>query len=120
MLPPRELNPNWRGHWGDRAHAAQAFRHAARVCALNDSRFSHPSFSRARVTVKLYVPDRRHRPRDLDNLLASLKPAMDGCIDAGIIRDDAAGSIEYCSPVVHVVDPARAPLTVLEFEEVLA
>ena len=117
MLPPPQLNPNWRGHWSARAKAARSFRGAAMVCALGASDFSHPDFPRAQLSVGIVIPDRRYM-RDTDNALASLKPAVDGCVDAGIIRDDAPGNLTYAMPVEYEVDKDRAPLTVLVFTEV--
>jgi Holliday junction resolvase RusA-like endonuclease len=44
--------------------------------------------------VTFVVPDKRRR--DLDNLVSSVKPQMDGIVDAGILRDD---SLEVLSVV---------------------
>lgn len=116
ILPPRELNPNWRGHWAARAATGKIYRNAAMLFALQASHCSRPAFSRAEVSITIVIPDRRH-VRDTDNVLASIKPAMDGCIDAEIIKDDAPGNLSYAMPVSYEIDKDRAPLTVLEFKE---
>lgn len=35
MLPPQEVNPNWRGSWRKRAAAVAEFRDCARLCTVD-------------------------------------------------------------------------------------
>lgn len=93
----------------------RSFRNAAIVCALNDSKFSHPQYKKAEVSVTLVIPDSRYK-RDQDNALASLKPAIDGCVDAGIILGDSTQYLSYKMPIIWQVDKERSPMTILEFE----
>ncbi|MCX5671210.1 MAG: RusA family crossover junction endodeoxyribonuclease [Planctomycetota bacterium] len=66
----------------------------------------------ARVTAKFYLPDQRRR--DPDNLLGSLKAAIDGLVDGGVIGDDR----DFIHmPVEQYVDRAR-PRVEIEVEEV--
>jgi len=116
MLPPRELNPNARVHWSEKARCTNEFRAYTKFYALEQTRFARPCLEKASVKVTLVIP-RNRRKRDIDNLIASLKPAIDGCIDAGIIRDDNPDCLTWDSDIEYEVDKARAPLTVLEFKE---
>lgn len=118
MLPPKETSPNWRGHWSAKAAAAAGLRSAARVCALQCSRFSRPRFDRAELSVTLFLPDARHIT-ETDNALSSLKPAVDGCIDAEIVVDDSPDVLVYVLPVLQLVEAGPAPLIVLEFRRLV-
>jgi len=115
FLPPAELDPNWRGHWSKRARAARQYRRDAMLCALDAGNISATAFQRAELDVTIIVADLRHI-RDTDNLMASLKPAIDGCIDAGIIQDDNPDCLIYHTPA-YEVDKERSPLTILEFRK---
>jgi len=116
MLPPKESNPNWRGHWTKKAEAVQSFRAAAKYCALNASESTRPGYEKAEVSITLVVRDSRYY-RDPDNMVASLKPAIDGCVDAGIIKDDSDEHLRYRVPIIYVIDKDLAPETILEFKE---
>ena len=118
MLPPSECSPNYRGHWAKRAKAVKALREAAMLCALNDSRFARPEYDKAEVSITLVVRDARYY-RDPDNMIASLKPAIDGCVDAGIIKDDSDEHLRYRLPILYKISKEKTPLTILEFAEVL-
>jgi len=117
MLPPRELNPNYHGHWRRKQKATQELRQAAKLCALQACRFNPPEYIKAEVSVTLIVPNRRYF-RDPDNTLASLKPAIDGCVDAGVIIGDSDEYLRYRLPIMYRVDKEKAPAVVLEFQEV--
>jgi hypothetical protein len=116
-LPPKETNPNWRGHWGARAKSVKEFRQMAFYCAVNRCFFEPIPLVKAEVEITLIIPDRRYC-RDPDNLLASLKPAIDGCVDAGIILGDDDKHLQYKLPVMYQLNRAEAPKTILEFKEV--
>jgi hypothetical protein len=117
MLPAKELNPNWKGHWAQRARAAKTLREATYLCALMQSKNTRPGYKKAEVSVKFLVRDWRYI-RDADNALASLKPAIDGCVDAGIIQDDSPDCLSYRLPFMWVKDREQAPAIILEFKEV--
>ena len=88
-LPDLALSPNARVHWAQKAAATRAYRTLAHVRGLEAlGNVDHlPRWKRATARAIFYVPDRRRRDRD--NLLASLKAAFDGFVDAGILEDDA-------------------------------
>ena len=97
--PPAELNPNVRGHWADRHRATAQYRsdcflitrdminRAGRIKA----RVPVPLPTPVSATVTFWMPNRRRR--DLDNLLAAMKPAWDGLVDAGLLADDNADQL---------------------------
>ena len=116
MLPPKESGPNWRGHWTKKAKAVQSYRAVAKCCALNASESTRPGYEKAEVSITLVVRDSRYY-RDPDNMVASLKPAIDGCVDAGIIKDDSDEHLRYRVPIIYVIDKDLAPETILEFNQ---
>ena len=94
-MPPRELSPNYRGHWGKIAGYKKSYRDHCLVLAKSvmwrqkrlypkDGEF--PLALPVVAEVTFTFPDRRRR--DQDNALASLKAAWDGLVDAGLLADD--------------------------------
>jgi hypothetical protein len=100
-LPPRECSPNWRGHWAIKARHVAEYRETTRIVARSYlEAYRRRGGTRAGTTVvfgtapdhatmhvTFVVPDNRRR--DKTNLAASFKPALDGLVDAGIIKDDS-------------------------------
>lgn len=81
--PPRALWPNARGHWTRKAKASKQYREGASLlCIIHRVPKMHAPVS-ARFT--FCPPDRR--ARDLDNMLAATKAAIDS-IAAHIGVDD--------------------------------
>jgi len=118
-LLPKEANPNWRGHWSKKAKAVKEFREMAMYCAINAYEGVIPvgvMYVKAKVAVTLVIPDRRYY-RDPDNALASLKPAIDGCVDAGVILGDDDKHLRYKLPITYRINRQEAPKTILDFEE---
>ena len=109
-LPPRELSPNGRPGWAPKARAVRRYRETAHLLALA-ARPGRP-MERARVTAKFYFVDRRQR--DPDNLLASLKSAIDGLVDAHVVGNDAN---MVHMPIEQYVDRAN-PRVEIEVQEV--
>lgn len=95
--PPADLNPNKRLHWADRRRATQQYRTdcffvvKARGGWLRRTKVPMPLPTPVSATVTFWMPDRRRR--DLDNLLAAMKPAWDGLVDAGLLADDSADQL---------------------------
>lgn len=116
-LPPKESNPNWRGHWARKARAVKEFRELAMYCAFNAHQGAPPWFFKAKVGITLVIKDNRYY-RDPDNAVASLKSAIDGCCDAGIILGDDREHLEYSLPIMYEVNPQEAPKTILEFSQI--
>lgn len=85
-LPPRELSPNVRSHWAKKAKAVKSYRLRAWVEARNATNAKRLEWERAEVRTTFYLPDLRRR--DPDNLMAAMKAAWDGIVDAHVLTDD--------------------------------
>lgn len=116
MLPPKEANPNWRGHWAQKYKAGRVYHDAVFyecVNARNKTLMEGMSFPfiKARLNLTFVFPEQRRRDRD--NLLACFKPGLDGIVNAGLVIDDDAEHL-LISNLSILVDPERAPLTVID------
>ena len=119
QLPPAEHSPNWRGHWGKKYACGKIYHDAVFYCCVDvRNRGFREGLSflyiKAVINLAFYFPDQRRRDRD--NLLARVKPGLDGIVDAALIMDDDAEHLEI-GKVDIFVDPERAPLTIIELEE---
>lgn len=101
--PARALSPNARGHWSAKAKAAHAYRQEAWLAAkasMFRAGVQHaPQWSAATITITGHPPDNTRR--DSDNLLAQMKAAIDGLVDAGVLKDD--------NKIRYVVNPMGSP-----------
>ena len=82
--PPKELSPNYRGHWAPQAAAKKKYRCAVRILALQHP-LPIPEEGPIFLEVEFYAPD--NRPRDQDNMIAAFKAGQDGLADAWNIND---------------------------------
>ena len=82
--PPKELNPNARGHWSKRSKAAKAYRKACWALALQAG-IKIDWEGDVHLWLTFFPPDLRHR--DDDNMIASFKSGRDGLADALGIND---------------------------------
>lgn len=85
--PPKELSPNYRGHWAPIARAKQSYRSAARLLtrsALVKAR-GYSQFEGVRLSYEFHPP--AARAYDRDNLAARMKAATDGIADALNVND---------------------------------
>jgi crossover junction endodeoxyribonuclease RusA len=95
-LPPKELSPNARVHFRKKARAAKYYRAWAKISALSvrTVRLKDPT-----MVINAFWPNRT-RIMDDDNLVACMKPARDGCQDAGLYLDDREvqlrGVVQQC------------------------
>jgi len=119
QLPPIEFSGNWRGHWAEKYQAGKVYQEAVFYCCV-DARnkalvegMAFP-FIRAKLNLTFIFPCRRRRDRD--NCLATFKPGLDAIVHAGLLLDDDAEHLEI-SKVDILVDPERAPLTIIDIEE---
>ena len=119
QLPPVEYSLNWRGHWAERYQAGRVYGLAvfyscvdARNRALMEG-VSFP-FIRARLSLAFVFPGKRRRDRD--NLLARFKPGQDAIVSSCLVVDDDAENLQI-SNVDILVDPERAPLTIIDIKE---
>ena len=137
QLPPVEYSLNWRGHWAERYQAGRVYglavfyscvdaRNRALVATATrtaagteyanrepGARLSLP-FVKARLNLTFVFSE--HRRRDRDNLLARFKPGLDGMVQSALVVDDDAEHLQI-SNVDILVDPERAPLTIIDIKE---
>ncbi|GAH46793.1 unnamed protein product, partial [marine sediment metagenome] len=113
MLPPEECSPNYHGELRARMRATKAWREAAYYCARQACPGVFPNFENAVVRVTFQVPSHAYI-KDDDNAIASVKPALDGCVQAGIVCDDSPEHLRIL-PVVWDINKARDKATILEF-----
>jgi len=99
-LPDPDLNPNNNKHWGDKARARKNAREAMMDALKNkDNPVFVPDRPYEAAILKIEFvagfKDPQRGRRDMDNLLASAKPYIDGLVDGGILRDDTAVRLRY-------------------------
>lgn len=82
--PPKELSPNYSGHWAPQASAKKKYRFAVRMLATQ-AKWPIPEAGDVRLEVEFFPPD--NRPRDRDNMIAAFKAGQDGLADAWKVND---------------------------------
>lgn len=88
VVPGRPPNPNRiRGHWAKRNGIAQRWKQLAWGCALEQLPVRWRPMERATLEVVHVVPTKA--ARDHDNLVAGIKPCLDGLVRAGVVVDDS-------------------------------
>jgi crossover junction endodeoxyribonuclease RusA len=87
--PNAALSPNRRQHWSKRATVASGYRAQCRVLGLAAAPTWRPSSAWLGASLHAVLvftpPDRRHY--DLDNLIARMKPGLDGLCEGLGIND---------------------------------
>lgn len=99
--PSIVLSPNARVHWGKKRTEVQKARNYAywETCSRAQGERAVP-LRRIEYKCSFYPPTRRQR--DEDNLIASLKPTLDGIADALRVNDSTFHLLEP-----HVGEPDR-------------
>lgn len=102
-LPISEhLTSNHRRHWADDARVRSTIREAA-GWAMRAARV--PRLDRADVRLHAKPPDKRRRDRH--NLNPTLKPCLDGIVDAGVVGDDTPDYVASEGITLHKPDGSR-------------
>jgi crossover junction endodeoxyribonuclease RusA len=109
-LPPDALKPNARVHWRTKAKATKTYRETARWAA----HAPHPAAWKA-AEIQAHFRFKQDRRRDRDNLLASLKAAFDGLVDARLLSDDSG--VTHLPVTWEKHDTTGVVLTVTRVEE---
>ena len=91
-LPDRDLNPNKRLHHMQLYRAKRQAKDEAMALVYEHGRPGTP-YEAAHITITWVAKDKRRR--DPDNLFASMKPYIDGLVEAGLIEDDSAMHVSY-------------------------
>ncbi len=76
------MNSNDREHWSKRAKVSSLIRATARGLCKDVPK----GLLKVKIRAVYYAPDNRRR--DVSNLFPSVKAAVDGLVDAGVIKDD--------------------------------
>lgn len=108
----KPLSLNDRMHWRVKATHTKAWRGVAYDLARREQ---IPTLQR--MTAVLHYRPRDNRARDVDNLVASLKPLIDGLRDAHVVDDDDTRHYTLTSPEIHRAakgEPGRLWLVVRE------
>lgn len=93
--PP--LNLNDRMHWARKAQRSRLLRDEAAVRARSMRLPKHAPH----VTITFHYQPRDNRRRDASNLIATVKPLVDGLVDYGLVVDDCAPYVTERMPVIH-------------------
>ena len=109
--PAGLLNLNDRLHWAARSRAAREWRTAAFYGA---KRAGVSGLGYSSVSVELPVRDRR--TRDPHNFVSTVKPLVDGLVDAGVWPDDSSEWVTVAEPVL-VVGGQLVRVTIEEVEQ---
>lgn len=88
--PPKGVRPNGpHGHWSKKASAARGYKLACLWTAA-EQKIKPMKASKIRARITFHAPD--NRPRDIDNLVASVKAAIDA-VAKTIEVDDSKWSL---------------------------
>jgi len=91
--PHRDLSPNSRKHWANKAKKAKLARQAAFLLTKQRLAQIHLTIAREskqlQIGLAFYPKDKRHY--DLDNLIARMKSSLDGIADALCVNDRKFG-----------------------------
>lgn len=111
--PPRALSPNARVHWSKKHRAAKTQKRDAALLAqaAGYGRIDWPEAGRLCVWVTGYPADRRRR--DADNMLASIKHALDGIADVMGVDDSRFVPKPYVSEITRRPPVVRIVVTVM-------
>lgn len=86
-LPDKCLSPNARVHWAKKAKAAKSARFEACFEMKRVAGRIELTWRKATYRARFYFKDARRR--DADNAIASIKSALDGVADAGLVVNDS-------------------------------
>lgn len=85
-LPDPKLHAHNTGNWRAKAPAIKALRNEAGLMCLMAQKGRKAKWNRATVTYRFFFKD--NRKRDSSNCVQSMKAAIDGVVDSGLIPDD--------------------------------
>lgn len=115
-FPAAKLNPNRRGgrSWQVTAAEKSEAVQMGKIATLDALKGKHPAIATpVKFSITFYCPN--HRRRDIDNLLASLKPSLDGIANATGIDDSVIEEMQLIkrydlsNPRVEVNIPVMPP-----------
>lgn len=84
------LTSNQRKHWAEKARHTRAIRDMAWVLAKQQKVRLMPA-----ATLEVVAKWGDRRPRDAANIEPTAKAAIDGCVDAGLLKDDSQHHLKH-------------------------
>lgn len=88
-VPARDLSPNARCHWRKKAKARQVQRYSAGLMAFALTvKDDKKKWDKASILVRWFSRTANGLRLDSDNIIGSLKGAIDGLEDAGLLLND--------------------------------
>jgi hypothetical protein len=97
-LPDRILSPNAHVHWREKAKATSG---ARKLAWYWFQRVKPKTWAHSPIVLTILYRygggQDGYRPRDVQNAIASLKPHIDGMVDAGIVPDDSHKWVQWGS-----------------------
>lgn len=107
--PPLSLND--RMHWRPKYEATKRVQGEALICIRN-TKPRLPRLVAAEVVLCWRVPDLRER--DLDNVVATLKPVIDALVQAGVLPKDDWKHVRQASTRIDPPEPGKKVAVWLE------
>jgi crossover junction endodeoxyribonuclease RusA len=102
--PERCLTMNQRLHWAQKSKISRLWRDAAEHAgseALAVAAFDH-GYTLEPSLVTVYLPVKGNRRRDPHNYFPTVKPIVDGLVDAGLWPDDTPEWVRCIEPTLVV------------------
>ena len=119
-LPDKKLSPNWQpksdNTWALRRREAEQMKSDVMwLCQEYVARKGATRFET--VSVQYIFICNANRRRDPDNWVARMKSALDGLVQAGVLKDDSSEHVTILNPVFKVI-PGPWPVTIIEVLEI--
>ena len=105
--PRPPLSANGRYHWSKRAQLSRGIRLATKLLAAR-----LPELGRIEVSLTWYVKDHIRRDGG-ENMAPTLKPMIDGLVDAGVVIDDDPAHVVRGPSVVEFVEGCTPHMVLL-------
>lgn len=114
-FPPGELSPNVSVHHMTKARKVKEYRDTCGWLAKGQLQPTPITLaSPVLASVTFGVTDKRRR--DLDNLMASIKPLWDGMVDADVLQDDSTEHLRHAESKLVVGDEKYVEVELREVE----
>lgn len=105
-FPDRHMNLNDRLHWAEKARRESTWRQAAKLHTMANV---SPPRAQPRSIIEVTFCFRQKRRRDAHNLVATVKPIIDGLVDAKLWPDDTGAYVVTTEPVIKVIPALPRP-----------
>lgn len=111
LQPGKLLSLNDRSHWSTQARLKKAWRGTTGWAALQLPKAFRPA--ETKILVEVVLPVKRMQRRDGHNFVATVKPIVDGLVDAGVVTDDDTTRVLTSEPTFAVGDKVVVKITKL-------